>query len=65
MRWASASSEAEVRVVQDQACLGFIGDLRVALTLQRSHDLLRVMGVHLTAEGLDVEGLHKGNTSTL
>jgi len=45
-------------VVEDQ--LGFFGGfhLLVALMKQRADDLLRVVGVHLAPEGLDVEGLH-------
>ena len=44
-------------VVEDEAGFGLVGDLGVALMLQRSDDFFRVMGVHLAAEGFDIERL--------
>ena len=49
-------------VVEDQAGLGFVGHLGVALLLQRADDFFRVMGVHLAAEGFDVESLAHGSS---
>ena len=42
-------------VVEDQR--GFLGrfHLRIALLHQRADDLLRIVGIHLAAEGFDVE----------
>ena len=44
-------------VVQDQAAVILVLHPRVALLLQRPDDFFRVMGVHLAAEGLDIESL--------
>ncbi len=43
-------------VVENQPGLGFGVHLSVALALKRADDFFRVMGVHLAAEGLKVEG---------
>ncbi len=51
-------------VVEDEAGVGFVVDAGVALVLQGADDLFGVMGVHLAAEGFDVEGLaHRGSIS--
>ena len=44
-------------VVEDQSRVGLVLDAHVALMLERPNDLFRVMGVHLAAKRLDVEGL--------
>lgn len=44
-------------VVEDQAGFCLIGDLDIALVLQRTDDFFRVMGVHLAAEGFDIKRL--------
>ena len=43
-------------VVEDQAGVVFDLDLAVALLLQCANDLFGVMGIHLAAEGLEIEG---------
>ncbi len=43
-------------VVENQPGLCFGVHLAVALTLKRANDFFRVMGVHLAAEGLKIEG---------
>jgi hypothetical protein len=43
-------------VVEDQAGVFFRLHLPVALVAKSANDLLRVMGIHLAAEGLKVEG---------
>ena len=48
-------------VVEDEAGVGLVFDAGVALVLEGADDFFGVMGVHLAAEGFDVEGLaHKG-----
>ena len=44
-------------VVEDQARIGLILHLRIALVLERPDHLFGVVRVHLAAEGLDVESL--------
>src|ERR1700729_1423926 len=44
-------------VVKDEASVGFVLDAGVALLLEGADDFFGVMGVHLAAEGFDVEGL--------
>jgi hypothetical protein len=44
-------------VVEDQAGVGLVLDAGVALLLERADDFFGVMGVHLAAEGFDIEGL--------
>ena len=43
-------------VVKDQAGVSLGFNLAVPLLLQCANDLFRVMGIHLAAEGLKVEG---------
>ncbi len=45
-------------VVQHQLGVLRPGDLLVTLFEQRTHDFFRIVGIHLAAESLDVEGLH-------
>jgi hypothetical protein len=45
-------------VVEDEAGVGFVGGLGVALLDEGADDLFGVVGVHLAAEGFDVKGLH-------
>jgi hypothetical protein len=44
-------------VVENQSRVGLVG-LGVALAQQRPDNFLRVVGVHLAAEGFDVKSLH-------
>ncbi len=44
-------------VVEDQAGVGLVLDAGVALLLEGADDFFGVMGVHLAAEGFDIEGL--------
>ena len=44
-------------VVEDEAGVGLVLDLGVALGLEGADDFFRVVRVHLAAEGFDVEGL--------
>ena len=44
-------------VVEDQPGVGFVLHAGVALLLQGAYDFFGVMGVHLAAEGFDVESL--------
>src|SRR5579871_629152 len=44
-------------VVEDQAGIGFVLDAGVALVLKGANDFFRIMGVHLAAEGFDIESL--------
>ena len=44
-------------VVEDQAGVGFVLDAGIALVLEGADDFFGVMGVHLAAKGLDIEGL--------
>ena len=51
-------------VVEDEPGVGLVLDAGVALLLQGADDLFGVMGVHLAAEGFDVEGLaHRDSIS--
>ena len=45
-------------VVEDEAGVGFVGGLGVALVEEGADDFFGVVGVHLAAESFDVEGLH-------
>ena len=44
-------------VVEDEAGVGFVLDAGVTLLFEGADDFFGVMGVHLAAEGFDVEGL--------
>jgi hypothetical protein len=46
-------------VVEDEAGVGFVGGLGVALVEEGADDFFGVVGVHLAAEGFDVKGLHR------
>ena len=50
-------------VVQDQVGRFFRLHLDIAFVLERSNDLFRVVDIHLTAEGLNIEALCGGHRS--
>jgi len=45
-------------VVKDEAGVGFVGGLGVALVQERAYNFFGVVSIHLTAKGFDVKSLH-------